>query len=74
MLPKDQSTKFIGCLILLGYHTLPSERDYWAEADHFRVTIVNDAMTRNFYFEFKRLLHYIFFKSKPIRLGYKFWA
>ncbi|XP_035216457.1 piggyBac transposable element-derived protein 3-like [Stegodyphus dumicola] len=45
-------------LILSGYHTLPSERDYWAEADDLGVTIVKNAMTRNFYLELKRLLHF----------------
>ncbi|XP_035222261.1 piggyBac transposable element-derived protein 2-like [Stegodyphus dumicola] len=34
---KDQIKTFIGFLILSGYHTLPSERDYWAEADDLGV-------------------------------------
>ncbi|KFM60345.1 PiggyBac transposable element-derived protein 2, partial [Stegodyphus mimosarum] len=55
---KDEIKTFIGFLILSGYHTLPSERDYWAEADDLGVTIVKNAMTRNFYLELKRLLHF----------------
>lgn len=51
---------FIGFLILLGYHTLTSKRDFWAEADHFGGTIVKKAVTKIFYLEFNTLLYHIF--------------
>lgn len=42
---KDEIKAFIGFLILSGYHTLPSERDYWTEADDlgffFYISITN---------------------------------
>ena len=55
---KDEIKTFIGFLIFSGYHTLPSERDYWAEAEDLGVAIVKNSMTRNFYLELKKLLHF----------------
>ncbi|CAH1379281.1 unnamed protein product, partial [Tenebrio molitor] len=48
---------FIGFLIFSGYNRLPSERDYFSDAEDLGVQLVKDAMSRNRYLEVKSLLH-----------------
>jgi hypothetical protein len=48
---------FIGFLIFSGYNRLPSERDYFSDAEDLGVQLVKDAMNRNRYLEVKSLLH-----------------
>ncbi|KAG8234996.1 hypothetical protein J437_LFUL013876 [Ladona fulva] len=52
--PENPTKKiFLGILIFSGYHTLPSERDYWSDQEDLGVPLVRDAMSRNTYLEIK---------------------
>jgi DNA excision repair protein ERCC-6 len=48
---------FLGILLLSGYHTVPSERDYWANDPDLNVPIVATAMSRDRYLKIKKYLH-----------------
>jgi hypothetical protein len=48
---------FLGILLLSGYHTVPSERDYWANDPDLHVPIVAAAMSRDHYLKIKQYLH-----------------
>lgn len=50
--------RFIGILIVSGYHTLPSLRDYWSNQPSLGVQIVKQAMTSNQFAEIKRFIHF----------------
>lgn len=49
---------FVGFLIFSGYHTLPSERDYWSDSEDLGVQLVKDALSRSAYLEMKSLIHF----------------
>ena len=49
----DDIRVVIGFLIFIGYHRLPSERDYQSEDDDLGIQLVKDAMSRNIYLELK---------------------
>lgn len=49
----DEIKTFIGFLFFAGYHTLPSERDYWSEDEDLGIPLVRNAMSRNTYLELK---------------------
>ncbi|KAG8238661.1 hypothetical protein J437_LFUL018154 [Ladona fulva] len=53
-----RSRIFLGILIFSGYHTLPSERDYWSDQEDLGVPLVRDAMSRNTYLEIKSVIHF----------------
>ncbi|XP_066258244.1 piggyBac transposable element-derived protein 2-like [Euwallacea similis] len=55
---KENIKIFIGFLIFSGYHTLPSERDYWSDEDDLGQSIVKNALSRNAYLEIKSLIHF----------------
>lgn len=55
---KDELRKFLGILILTGYHKLPSERSYWSLDDDLGVPLVSECMSRNRFLEMKRNLHF----------------
>lgn len=55
---KDDLKIFMGFLIFSGYHTLPSERDYWSEDDDLGQPIVRNAFSRNAYLEIKSHIHF----------------
>jgi len=52
-----QLHRFIGFLLFTGYHQLPREEMYWANAEDCNVQIVTNAMTRQTFREIKRNLH-----------------
>lgn len=54
----DEIKIFLGFLIFSGYHTLPSERDYWSESEDLGIPLVRNAMSRNAYLEIKSLIHF----------------
>lgn len=58
LVTKDEIKILIGFLIYSGYHTLPSERDYWSDDDDLGQTIVKNAMSRNAYRELKSVIHF----------------
>lgn len=49
--------KFIGLLIMSGYHHLPSENDYWSTADDMEAPIFAKTMSRDNFRRIKRFLH-----------------
>lgn len=55
---KEELRKFLGILILTGYHKLPSERSYWSLDDDLGVPLVSECMSRNRFLEIKRNLHF----------------
>lgn len=54
----DELKVFVGFLIFSGYHTLPSERDYWSDQEDLGEPIVKNAMSRNAYLELKSIIHF----------------
>lgn len=49
---------FLGFLIFSGYHTLPSEKDYWSNTEDLGIKLVKEAMSKKTYIELKRYLHF----------------
>lgn len=49
--------RFIGILILSGYHTLPQCDLYWSNDDDKGVSVVKNSMSRNCFRQLKRYLH-----------------
>ncbi|XP_036341688.1 piggyBac transposable element-derived protein 3-like [Rhagoletis pomonella] len=50
--------RFLGILILSGYHTLPTTRDYWSTNPTLGVPIVKVCMSRNRFQDIKRFIHF----------------
>ena len=50
--------RFLGIMLLSGYHTLPSEYDYWSNQPDLGVDIVRQAMSRDRFLAIKRYLHF----------------
>lgn len=53
----EELKRFIGILLLSGYHKLPQEDMYWEQAPDTGVSIVFNSMSRNRFREIKRYLH-----------------
>ena len=49
--------EFIGILLFSGYHTVPSERQYWSSDDDLGVELVKKCMPKNRFCEIKQNLH-----------------
>ena len=49
---------FIGFLLFIGNHTLPSERDYCSEEKDLGLDIVHNAFSRNAYLTLKFVIHF----------------
>jgi len=49
--------KFMGILLLSGYHTLPQTKHYWSKDADKGVPIVRESMSRNRFEEIKKYLH-----------------
>ncbi|KAJ8957049.1 hypothetical protein NQ314_006609 [Rhamnusium bicolor] len=54
---KDDLLKFLGIMILSGYHTLPQADLYWSTEEGKGLKIVRDCMTRNRFRNIKRNIH-----------------
>lgn len=54
---KNDLEKFIGILILTGYHTLPQVRLYWSRDSDKEVPLVRQTMSRNRFEEIKKYIH-----------------
>lgn len=50
--------RFLGILVLSGYHTVPSVRDYWSNNPTLGVDIVKQCMSRNRFLDIKRYIHF----------------
>jgi hypothetical protein len=53
----EEMKKFLGIVLLSGYHSLPSERDYWSRQPDLQVPLVAKAMSRDRYCQIKSCLH-----------------
>ena len=49
--------KWIAINILMGYHKLPSYRNYWSTDPNFRVPMVSETMSRNFFSKNLKNIH-----------------
>ena len=49
--------QFLGFLLFTGYHSLPSERDYWSSQPDLHVSFIANEMTRNRYLKIKENFH-----------------
>lgn len=47
----------LGIILFSGYHTVPSERDYWSNNPDLEVPFVRQTMVRDTFLSFKRFLH-----------------
>ena len=54
---EDEICRFLGFIVLTGYHSLPSEVDYWSTQADLKVPIVSGAMTKNRYQTIKKYFH-----------------
>jgi hypothetical protein len=52
-----ETLRFLGILILSGYHTLPEEMHYWSNQPDLGVPIVSKAMSSKRFREIKQYLH-----------------
>ncbi|XP_035219424.1 piggyBac transposable element-derived protein 3-like [Stegodyphus dumicola] len=55
-LSSDCFKKFLGFLLLTGYHSLPQEQMYWSEEEDIDIGIVRKCVSKNRYIEIKRNL------------------
>lgn len=46
-LQKSELLKFLGIMILTGYHTLPQMDHYWSKDEDKDITFVRNTMSRN---------------------------
>ena len=49
--------KFLGLLLISGYHSLPSEKDYWSTAEDLEARIFSKTMSRDLFRSIKACLH-----------------
>ena len=54
---RDEIKKFLGLIIMSGYHSLPSENDYWSTAEDLIAPIFSSTMSRDRFRLIKRYLH-----------------
>lgn len=49
--------KFLGMIVISGYHRLPSENDYWSTAEDLKAPLFPSIMSRSRFRTLKRYLH-----------------
>ena len=57
VIDKTEMRKFLGLLLISGYHHLPGEDDYWSTADDLSAPIFPRTMTRKRFYDIKRYFH-----------------
>lgn len=53
----EELERFLGIVLLSGYHCIPRERDYWSNQIDLKVELVSDVMSRDRFSEIKRAIH-----------------
>ena len=53
----DEIRKFLGLLLVSGYHSVPSENDYWSTSEDLENTIFSKTMRRDRFRSLKRHCH-----------------
>ncbi|CAK1596423.1 unnamed protein product [Parnassius mnemosyne] len=56
---QDDMRRFLGVLILSGYHKLPRERQYWSYDEDLGIPLVTNSISRNRFLDIKRNLHLV---------------
>ena len=64
--------KWIGINILMGYHKLPSYKNYWSTDPNFRVPLVSETMSRNFFTKILRNIHLANNEKAPPKTSKKY--
>lgn len=54
---EDEMMKFLGLLIISGYHSVPSENDYWSTSEDLKIPIFAKTMSREGFKSIKRYFH-----------------
>ena len=54
---EGEMRKFLGLLLISGYHSVPSENDYWSTSEDLAVPIFPKTMSRDRFRSIKRYLH-----------------
>ena len=54
---ENQLLNFLGIVILSGYHSVPSETDYWSNQPDLHVAVVSEAMSRDTFQQIKKYIH-----------------
>ena len=54
---EEEIRKFLGLLLISGYHSLPSENDYWSTSEHLVAPVFATTMSRDRFRTIKRYLH-----------------
>lgn len=57
ILDRNEIYRFLGILLISGYHSLPNEIDYWSNQPDLGVSVVSQSMSRNRFMSIKRNLH-----------------
>lgn len=55
---KEEMKAFLGITLVMGYHILPSLRDYWSTEPDMGVPYISNVMTRTRYEDMRRNLHF----------------
>ena len=63
----EEMKAFFGILLLMGYHGLPSTRNYWSTDDDMQVPFVTKIMTLKQFEALKRYLHFCNNEAVPSR-------
>ena len=50
--------KFLGMLLLPGYHSLPHKQNYLSKKPDLSVPVVYNAMSKNHYFDIKKIIYF----------------
>lgn len=50
--------RYLGVLILSGYHVLPTIRDYWSNHPTLGIPVVKQCMSRNKFLKIQKYLHF----------------
>ena len=53
---RNEICRFIGILLLSGYHSLPNETDYWSNQPDLGVSVVSESLSKNRFLSIKRNL------------------
>ena len=53
----DEIRKFLGLLLISGYHNVPSENDYWSTSEDLEIPIFHKTMSRDTFRTLKRYMH-----------------
>lgn len=54
---EDEMMKFLGLLIISGYHSVPAENDYWSTSEDLEIPIFAKTMSRERFKSIKRYFH-----------------